>query len=95
MLEAALFRHDRIPCDSLDRRLNRVAFEIGDAHRVFVDDGDLAVAEEKDVACVLQNRRNIRSDEELAIAETDYDRRSLADGDDCVGFVGVDDRKLL
>src|SRR5919106_1106256 len=54
MLEAALFRHDRIPGDSLDRRLNRIAFEIGDANGVFVDDGDLAVAKEKDVARVLK-----------------------------------------
>ena len=64
-----------------------------DAHCVSVDDRDLAVAEKEDVARVLQNRWNVRSDEKLAIAETDHDRRPLAHGDDRVRFVGVDDRE--
>ena len=93
MLEAAFLRHDRIPGDPLDRRLHGVAFEVGDAHGVFVDDRDLAVAEKEDVARVLKNWRNVGRDEELAIAETDHDRRTLAHGDDRVRFVGVDDRK--
>jgi hypothetical protein len=93
VLEAALFRHDRIPRDALDRRLDRVAFKVGNTHRVFRDDRDLAVAEEKDVACVMQNRRNVGGDEKFAIAETDYDRRSLAHCDDRVRFVGLNDRK--
>src|ERR1044072_4394157 len=93
MLEAALFRHDRIPCDSLNRRLHRVAFEIGDANGVFVNDGNLAVAEEKDVSCVLENRWNIRSDEKLAVAKTDNDGRSLPHSDNRIRFVCVDDRK--
>jgi hypothetical protein len=54
MLEAALFRHDRIPGDSLDRRLDGVAFKVGNTNRIFVDDRDLAVAEEEDVARVLE-----------------------------------------
>ena len=66
MLEAALFRHDRIPGNSLDRGLDRIAFEVGYANGVSVDDGHLAVAEKKDVARVLQNWRNIRSDKKLA-----------------------------
>src|SRR6185369_5563507 len=59
MLEAALFRHDRIPRDPLNRRLHRIAFEVCHAHRVTIDDRDLAVAEKKDVTRVLQNRWNV------------------------------------
>jgi hypothetical protein len=58
----------------LNRRLNGVAFEVCDTHCVSVDDCDLAVAEKEDVACVLQNRRNVGSDEKLAVSETDNDR---------------------
>ena len=47
--------------------------------------------EEDDVARVAQDRRNIRRDEELALAEPDDDRRAVADGDDLVGVVGRDD----
>src|SRR6185503_20047870 len=93
MLEAALLRHDRIPGDPLNRRLHRVAFEIDYANGVLVDDRDLAVAEKENVACVLKNRWNVRSDEELAIAKTDNHRRALAHGDDRVGLIGVDDRE--
>src|ERR1051325_10526546 len=52
MLEAALFRHDRIPRDPLNRRLHRIAFEVCHAHGVAIDDRDLAVAEKEDVARV-------------------------------------------
>ena len=62
MLEAALFRHDRIPCNSLDRRLHRIAFEIDNTNSVFVNDGDLAVTQKEDVTRVLQNWRNVGSD---------------------------------
>jgi hypothetical protein len=77
----------------LNRRLHGIAFEVDDSHRVAIDDRDLAVAEKEDVACVLQDRWNVRRDEELAIAETDHDRRTLAHGDDRVRLVGVDDRE--
>ncbi len=93
MLEAALLRHDRIPRDPLNRRLHRVAFEVDNANGVLVDDRDFAVSEKENVACVLKNRRNVRSYEELAIAETDNHRRALAHGDDRVRLVGVDDRE--
>jgi hypothetical protein len=34
---------------------------------------------------VLENRRNIRSDEKLAVAQTDDNRRAFANGDNRVG----------
>ena len=54
------------------------------------DDRHLLVAEEHDVARVAQDRRNVRGDEELAVAESDDDRRAVAHGDDLVGIVGRD-----
>ena len=54
------------------------------------DDRHLLVAEEHDVAGVAENRGNVGGDEELAVAETDDDRRAVADGDDLVGVVGRD-----
>src|ERR1044071_8028796 len=93
MLEAALLRHDWIPRDALDRRLHRVALEVYDPNGVAIDDRDFAVAEKEDVARVLQDRGNVRRDEELAVAKTDHDRRALTHGDDRVGLVRVDDRK--
>ncbi len=74
MFEAALFRHDRIPGNALDRGLDRVRFEVSHAHGVFIDDGHLAVAEKEDVARVLQDRRNVGRDKKLAIAQTDDHR---------------------
>ena len=59
MLEAALLRHDRVPGDALLFRFDDVAVKIRDAHRIFRQNGDLAVAEKKNVARVLQNRRNV------------------------------------
>src|SRR5215510_5929704 len=59
MLEAALFSHDRIPRDPLNRWLHRVAFKVDYTNGVLVNDRDLAIAEEKDVASVLQDRWNV------------------------------------
>ena len=36
----------------------------------------------------LENRRDVRGDEELAVAEADDDRRAVADGDDLFRIVG-------
>ena len=52
------------------------------------DDRHLLVAEEHHVAGVAEDRRDVRGDEELAVAEADDDRRSVADGDDLLGIVG-------
>ena len=93
MLEAALLSHDRIPGNALNRGFNRVAGTVGDAHGVLGENGHLAIAEKKDIARVLKNRRNIRSYKEFVVAEADHNRRTLPHRDDRVGFIGVDDRK--
>ena len=54
------------------------------------DHRHLLVAEEHDVAGVAEDRRDVRGDEELAVAEADDDRRAVADGHDLVGIVGRD-----
>ena len=54
------------------------------------DDRHLLVAEEHDVAGVAEDRRDVRGDEELAVAEADDDRRAVADGDDLLRIVGRD-----
>ena len=54
------------------------------------DDRHLLVAEEHDVARVAEDRRDVRRDEELAVAEADHDRRAVADGDDLLRIVGRD-----
>ncbi len=93
MFEATFFRHDRIPGDALDSRLNRIGFEVGYAHRVSIDNGHLAVAEKKDVSRVLQNWRNIGGYKKLAIAETNYNWRSLPYRYDHVRLVSVNNRQ--
>ena len=87
VLEAALFRLDRIPGDPLHLRLYLIAGEIGDAHSVFAQYRNFAVAEKENIASVFQNRGNIRRDEILAIADADDHRRSQTGRDDRVGII--------
>ena len=54
------------------------------------DDRHLLVAEKDDVAGVAEDRRDVRRDEELAVAQADDDRRPVADSDDLVWVVGRD-----
>ena len=93
MLEAALLRHDRVPRDPLLLRLDDVAVKIRDADRIFRQDRDLAVAEKENVARVLQDRRDVGRDKKFAVAQTDDDRRTFANGDDRIGLVDRNYRK--
>ncbi len=61
--------------------------EIGEYDAVALDDRDLPIVEEHDLACVCEDRGNIGGHEELAVAEADDDRRAVADGDDRSGIV--------
>ena len=54
------------------------------------DHRHLLVAQEDDVAGVAQDGGNVGGDEELAVAEADDNRRTVADGDDLLGIVGRD-----
>ncbi len=59
MLEAALFRHDRVPGHVLYLARNRLSIEIGEPHAVWSDDCQIAVCEEEKIARVIENRGNI------------------------------------
>ena len=88
MFEAAFFRLDRVPGDSLHLRLDLRAREIGDAHRVLSHHGNLAVAQKENITRVFQDCGNVRSDKVFAIADTDDHRRPQARRDDHIGLIG-------
>ncbi len=93
VFKAALLRHDRVPGDPLLGRLNDVSVKIGNANRLFREDRNLAVAEKKDVARMLQNWRNIGRDKKFTVAQTDNDRRPFANRNDHIRLVDRDDRE--
>ena len=87
VLVAGLLRHDRVPEHALRDFGNRPIEEVGELHARPRDHGHFLVAEEDDVACVAEDRGDVRGDEELAVAEPDDDRRAVSDGDDLFGIV--------
>src|SRR5690348_4023095 len=76
MLEAALFGHDGVPGDVLNRTLDGVPIEVEQADAIGREDGDVAVGEENDVARVMKDGWNIAGDEELLLPKADDGRRS-------------------
>ena len=78
MLEAAFFRLNRIPSNSLTLRHHRISSEVGHAYAGFCHHGNLAIAEKENVASMFEDCRNVGSDEELAVAQANNDGRSLA-----------------
>ena len=93
MLEAALFRHDRVPGDVLHLANDRLSVEVGELHALRRDHRQIAVAEEKQVAGVIQNRGNVGGDEILVLAQADYGGRAVAGGHDLVGLIHRDHRQ--
>ena len=93
VLVAGLLRHDRIPQHALGGFGHRTAEEVGKRHAAAGDDRHLFIAQEHDVAGVVEDRRDVGRDEELAVAETDHDRRSVANGDDLFGIVRRDEHQ--
>ena len=71
---------------------NRLAVEVGQLHARRRDGGKVAVAEEEQVASVIQDGGHVAGDEVLVLAEADDRGRTVAPGDDLVGLVGGDDR---
>ena len=90
VLVAGLLRHDRVPQHPLRRLRDRAAEKIGELHTGLRDDCHLFVAEEHDIAGVAEDGRNVRCDEELAVAKAHDDRRAVAHGDDLFRIVGRD-----
>ena len=91
VLEAAFFRHDGVPGDALGLALDLIAVEVGDAHAMLGDDGDLAVIEEEEVARVVEERGDVTGYEVFVFAEADDDGRAVAGGYDLARLIGGDD----
>ena len=90
VLVAGLLGHDRIPEHALRRLGDRAAEKIGELDAGARDDRHFLVAEEHDVARVAEDGRDVGRHEELAVAETDDERRAVADGDDLFRVVSRD-----
>ena len=71
VLEAALFRHDRVPGDVLHLARHRVAVEVGELHAVGREDGHVAIGQEEDVARVVEDRGDVGGDEVFVVTEAD------------------------
>src|SRR5712692_5655386 len=58
MLVAALLRHDGVPGDMLRRALHRTTLMIHDAHALCGQHSNVAIGQEKDVACMFEQCRD-------------------------------------
>ena len=90
VLEAALFRHDRIPGHVLHLARDGLSVEVRELHAVGGNDGHVAVGEEENVPRVMEDGGNVGGHEIFVVAEADYRRRSVARGNDLVRFVSGD-----
>ena len=93
MLEAALFRQDRIPGHMLDLPPHRPSVEVRKMHAVGRDHGHIAVRQKENVARMMQNCRHIRSDEILVVAQSNHRRRPVARRHNLVGLVARNHRQ--
>ncbi len=75
MAEAALGRRHRVPFDIARLALDGDALEGHQSYFLGADLGQFAVLQHDRAARVLQQRRDIRGDEILAITESDYQGR--------------------
>src|ERR1700746_3606421 len=91
MLEAAFFRHDRVPGNVLYLAYDWLAVEIAQAHALGSDDCEVAIGEEKQVACVVKDRGYVGGNEILIFPKTDNRRRPVASGNNLVRLVHRDD----
>ncbi len=93
VLEAALFRHDRVPGDVLHLADDGLSVEVGELHAFRRNHGQVAIAEEEQIAGVIENRGHVGSDEVLVFAQSDDGRRAVAGGHDLVRFIDRDHRQ--
>src|SRR5580658_409989 len=91
MLEAALFRHDGVPGHVLHLAPHGLSVEVGQVHAVGRNHGKIAISQKENVARVIENGRNVRSDKVFVVAEADHQRRAVARGHDLVGLIDEDD----
>ncbi len=93
MLEAALFRHDRVPGNVLHLAHDGLPVEIGKLHAVRGDYREIAIGQKEQVAGVIQNRGHVGGHEILVLAQPDDGGRAVARGNDLVRFVRRDHRQ--
>ena len=89
VLEAALFRLDRVPGHALHLPRNRISIKVCQLHAVRRDDRHVTVSEKENVPSVMQDGGDIRGDKVLAIAQTNHRRRTVARSDDLVGVIDL------
>ena len=87
---AFLLGHHGVPGDSFRGALDLLVVLVEDLHGLLIGDGILTVFEIDDVARVRQERRNVRGDDVLVLAEADDQRRAMLRGDDRAGLAAVD-----
>jgi hypothetical protein len=68
----------------LDSSVDVIAAEVAELDAVASQNRHIAIGEEKHVAGVTQDSRYVGSNEVLALAQPDYDRRTLAGGNDFI-----------
>ena len=90
VLEAALFRHDRVPGHMLHLADDRLSVEVGELHAFRRNHGQVAIAQEEQVASVIENRGNIGGDEVFVLAQADDGRRAIAGGHNFVRLIDRD-----
>ena len=91
MLEAAFFRHDRIPGDVLHLSPHGLSIEIAQLHAVGGDDGEVTIGEKVDVARVIENGGNVGGNKVFVVAQADYKRWTIARSHDLVRLIDGND----
>src|SRR4051812_25954536 len=93
MLVAALFRHDRIPCDVLKLRLALMAGGVEQPDAIPCDYGDFVIIKKQNRSRVGKHRWDIRRNETLAIDCTDDEWIAFAHRDNFLRIVCRHTRK--
>ncbi len=91
VLEAAALDRLQVPLDLVDRLVDPARREGADPVPLRGEHRHLAVVEVDHLPGVLDDRRLVGGDEELAVADAEDDRRAVARGHQHVGLVGRDD----
>src|SRR5215472_17515253 len=88
MFVAALFRHNGVPGDVVSWAVYRASVMIHHPYALFGKYGDVAIAEEENVAGVLEQGRDIAGHKIFAVTNTNHRGRSHASGDNFLGVLG-------
>ena len=87
MLEAALFRHDRVPGNVLHLALHRLPVKIDQLHAGSGNHGHVAIRQKENIARVIKDGGNVGGDKIFIVAQTNDDRRPVARRDNLVGLI--------